>query len=118
MNNKDIYNLHGNSLVRRRGLDPARFSTPLTDRTSLAVSHWKSRMDTSGWVSIQPSQPKQAILRTDFDFNVFFSGVVRFQLVRSLTRRWQDKNCARLVLALGTPHAIYITDIRFSLENR
>ena len=31
-------------------------------------------MGTYGWVSIQPSQPKQAILRTGFDFNVFFSG--------------------------------------------
>ena len=29
--------------------------------TSLAVSHWKLRMDTYDWVSIQP---KQAILRT------------------------------------------------------
>ena len=27
-----------------------------------------------GWVPIQPSQPKQAIPRTSFDFNVFFSG--------------------------------------------
>ena len=26
-----IYNLHGNSLARRGGLDPARFSTPLTE---------------------------------------------------------------------------------------
>ena len=56
--------------------------------TSLAVSHWKLRMDTYGWVSTQPSQPKQAILRTGFDFNVFFSGILQFQLVRSLTRRW------------------------------
>ena len=56
--------------------------------TSLAVSHWKLRMDTYGWVSIQPSQPKQAILRTGFDFNVFFSGVLQFQLVQSLTRHW------------------------------
>ena len=45
------------------GLDPARFSTPFNG-TSLAVSHWKLRLDTYGWVSIQPSQPKQAILRT------------------------------------------------------
>ena len=52
--------------------------------TSLAVSQWKLRMDTYGWVSIQPSQPKQAIMRTGFDFNVFFSGVLQFQLVRSL----------------------------------
>ena len=69
------------------GLNPACFSTPF-NRTSLAVSHWKLRMDTYGWVSIQPSQPKQAILRTGFDFNVFFNGVLQFQLVRSLTRRW------------------------------
>ena len=26
-----IYNLHGNSLARRGGLDPARFSAPLTE---------------------------------------------------------------------------------------
>ena len=26
-----IYNLHGISLARRGGLDPARFSTPLTE---------------------------------------------------------------------------------------
>ena len=45
--------------------------------TSLAVSHWKLRMDTYGWVSIQLSQPKQAILRTSFDFDVFFSGLFR-----------------------------------------
>ena len=69
-----IYNLHGVSLARRGGLDPARFSTPLNG-TSLAVSHWKLRMDFYGWVSVQPSQPKQAILRTGFDFNVFFSGI-------------------------------------------
>ena len=31
-------------------------------------------MDPDGLVSIQPSQPKQAILRTGFDFNVFFGG--------------------------------------------
>ena len=45
--------------------------------TSLSVSHWKLRMDTYGWVSIQLSQPKQAILRTSFDFDVFFSGLFR-----------------------------------------
>ena len=33
------------------------------------------KMDTYGWVSIQPSQPKQAIPRTGFDLNVFFSGI-------------------------------------------
>ena len=41
-------------------------------------------MDTYGWVSIQPSQPKQAIFRTGFDFNVFFSGILQFQLVIGL----------------------------------
>ena len=41
--------------------------------TSLAVLYWKLRMDTYGLVSIQPSQPKQAILRNGFNFNVFFS---------------------------------------------
>ena len=56
--------------------------------TFLAVSHWKLRMGTYGWVSIQPSQLKQANLRTGFDVNVFFRGVLQFQLVRSLTRRW------------------------------
>ena len=56
--------------------------------TFLAVSHWKLRMDTYGWVSIQSSQLKQANLRTGFDVNVFFSGVLQFQLVRSLKRRW------------------------------
>ena len=53
----------------------------------LAVSHWKLRMDTYGWVSIQPYQPKQAIFRTGFNFNVFFNGVLQFQLVQSLSRR-------------------------------
>ena len=67
-----IYNLHGLSCQEK----VSRFSMLLIPRigTSLAVSHWKLRMDTYGWVSIQPSQPKQAILRTGFDFNVFFSG--------------------------------------------
>ena len=45
-------------------------------------------MDTYGWVSLRPFQPKQAILRTGFDFDVFFCKVLQFQLVRSLTRRW------------------------------
>ena len=56
--------------------------------TFLAVSRWKLRMGTYGWVSIQPSQLKLANLRTGFAVNVFFSGVLEFQLVRSLTRRW------------------------------
>ena len=30
-------------------------------------------MDTFDWVSIQPSQPKQAILQIGFDLNLFFS---------------------------------------------
>ena len=33
-------------------------------------------------------EKEKAILRTGFDFNAFFSGVLQFQLVRSLTRRW------------------------------
>ena len=41
-----------------------------------------------GWVPIQPSHSKRAIFRTGFDFTVFFSGSLQFQLVRSLTRRW------------------------------
>ena len=41
-----------------------------------------------GWVPIQPSHSKKAIFRTGFDFTVFFSGILQFQLVRSLTRRW------------------------------
>ena len=46
---------------------------------------WTSQCQTIyGWVPIQPFQPKQAIFRTGFDFNVFFSGVLEFQLVRSL----------------------------------
>ena len=45
-------------------------------------------MDTYGWVSIQPSKTKQAILWTGLDFNVFFSGVLQFQLVQSLTCHW------------------------------
>ena len=48
--------------------------------TSLAVSHWKLGMYTYGRVSIQPSQPEQAIFRTGFDFNVFLNGVLQFQL--------------------------------------
>jgi len=43
-------------------------------------------MDTYGWVSIQPSQPKQAIFRTGFDFNVFFSGRLRAVGLNALTR--------------------------------
>ena len=39
-------------------------------------------------IPILPSHPKQATIRTGFDFYVFFSGVLQFQLVRSLTRRW------------------------------
>ena len=58
-----IYNLHGISLARRAGLDPARFTEP-----PLRFRTWKLRMDTYGWVSIQPSQPKQAIFRTSFAF--------------------------------------------------
>ena len=45
---------------------------------------------TYGWVPIRPSKPKQAIFRTGFDFTVFFSGILQFQLVRSLTRRWTN----------------------------
>ena len=56
--------------------------------TFFAGSRWKLRMGTYGWVSIQPSQLKQANPRTSFDVNVFFSGVLQFQLVWSLTRRW------------------------------
>ena len=56
--------------------------------TFLEVLHWKLRMGTYGWVSIQPSQLKQANLRTGLNLNVFFSGGLQFQLVRSLTRRW------------------------------
>ena len=78
-----IYNLHGISLPRRGGLDPVCFMEP-----PLRFHTRKLRMDSYGWVLIQPSQPKQAIIRTGFDFNVFFSGVLQFQLVRSLTRRW------------------------------
>ena len=44
--------------------------------TSFAVSHQKLRVDTSGWVPIQPFQLKQAILRTDF----FLSGIYSFSL--------------------------------------
>jgi len=58
---------------RRRGLDPARFSTTLTEPPWQFCTYWKLRMDIYGLVSIQPSQPKQAILRNGFDFNVFFS---------------------------------------------
>jgi len=68
-------------------VDPARFSVPFT-KTFLAVSHWKLRMEAYGWVSIQLSQPKQAILQTSFNFNVFFCEVLQFQLVRSLKCRW------------------------------
>ena len=51
-----------------------------------------------GWVPIQPSQPKQAIFRNGFDFTVFFSGILQFHLVRSLTRRWTY--CINYVLQL------------------
>ena len=44
-----------------------------------------SRQPTLDTLSIQPSQQKQVILRTGFDSNVFFSGVLQFQLLRSLT---------------------------------
>ena len=62
-------------------------SSPLLNSfngTSLAVSHWKLRMDTYGWVSIQPSQPKQAIFRIGFNVNVFFSRIYRFSFARCL----------------------------------
>ena len=55
---------------------------------------------TYGWVPIQPSQPKQAIFRTGFDFTVFFSGILQFQLVQSLTRRWTYSKVAQASLKL------------------
>ena len=71
-----MYIICTDSLARRRRLGSACFSSPVTEPGSY------------GWVPIQPSQPKQAIFRTGFDFTVFFSGILQFQLVRSLTRRW------------------------------
>ena len=68
-------------------VDPARFSAPFT-KTSLAVSYWTLRMEMYGWVSIQTSQPKQAILQTSFNFYVFFSAALQFQLVWSLKCCW------------------------------
>ena len=79
----------------RGGLDPACFPTPLTE-PSLAVSQWKLRMDTYGWESIQPSQPKQAIIRTGFDLTsssaefYSFSLPVGFTNVASTTARTSE----------------------------
>lgn len=63
--------------------------------SSLVVSHWKLRLGTYGWVTIQPSQPKQAILWTGFDFSVFFCRILQFLLVLLLTCHWTYciKNC-------------------------
>ena len=66
-----------------------------------------SKDGTYGWVPIQPSQPKQAVFRTGFDFTVFFSGILQFQLVRSLTRRWTY--CINYVSQLFIYHKLTIT---------
>lgn len=41
--------------------------------TFLVVSQWKLRMGTYGWEQIQPSQPKETIFSTGFNFVFFLS---------------------------------------------
>ena len=99
--------------------------------TSFAVSHWKLRMDTYGWVSFQPSQPKQAILRTGKLISLFFPrkwgvgvvarvGLKSLGSLRSTTRgQRQRHNFAYLInkyKSFARPSRAFFISVHFLLD--